>query len=145
MMRLTLAVSILMALVVNELTYVLPTVTTEEKVEAQVQELRDNSTGSKWKVETHYYMVQFEDNEFFYAEAIDYIDEGDMILDKKYQLGDIVKVTTDEYGEIIHEELVTGEELDTIDEQYASEIDYLMDVGMDYIYEQEQLASNNQF
>jgi hypothetical protein len=89
------------------------------------------------KVETNYYMIQFEDNEFLYASPIDSTVEGEMILDKKYQLGDIVKVKSDEYGDIISEELITGEELNVIGEKYAGEIDYLMDESIEYLQELE--------
>jgi hypothetical protein len=115
------------------LTYTLVTIASELNLMGN-----DSVESVQSDTETDYYMVQFEDNEFLYASPIDSTVEGEMILDKKYKLGDIVKVESDvEYGDIISEELVTGKELDSINDEYAGEIDYLMDKGEEYLRELE--------
>jgi hypothetical protein len=136
-----LVVAILMAVGINSLTYVpVEEKIIEAKVEYKMQELREESEGSKWLVERNYYMVQTEGNNWMHAKPLDLSVEGGMILEKKYKLGDIVEVTVDSEGDIVKEHKLTGEEFDYVSNYYTGRIDALMDEGIEKMNQQEGMV-----
>lgn len=78
-----------------------------------------------------YWFVQTEDDQWMYGKTINEITDGEMVFEKKYKLGDIVEVTTNEYGEIVSEKLVTGSKLEKLEDKYAEEINALMEEGVE--------------
>lgn len=82
--------------------------------------------------ETAYWLVQSETSDgYLSAEAIGVEVEGGMILEDKYELGDIVSVTWDvETGDIISEYKVRGKELRNIEDGFGAEVNALMEEGI---------------
>jgi hypothetical protein len=136
-----LAVSILMSLMVNGFTYLPLGHTDQDKVEAQLQEIKDEQYGSKYLVEesntiTELVMVQSKaDKGYLVAQPLEENSElfNGYILDDKYQLGDIVEITYD-HDDLVSERLITDNELEIVYNEFGRIIDYLMDEGMDMDY-----------
>lgn len=87
---------------------------------------------SQEKISTEYFFVQSETQDgYLHAEPVAVGVEGAMVLDNKYEIGNIVEVSSDKYGDIVAERLITGEELEKVEYEFAGSIDYLMDMGIE--------------